>query len=118
MYNALVRDHFASPRNVGALENPDAAGEARNPSDGDQVRLELRIRDGRVEDARMRVMGCVAAIASASFFTEWLKGKPVEEALGLTKEALAEKMGGLPEHKVRCSMTCVDALRNALAPPP
>jgi nitrogen fixation NifU-like protein len=115
MYGRVILDHFSNPRNVGELDGPDAAGEASNPSDGDRVRLHLRIRKGRIEDVRMRVMGCVAAIASASFFTEWIKGMEVREALSISKEALAERMGGLPEHKVRCSMTCVDALAKAVS---
>jgi len=115
MYSALVRDHFSNPRCIGEIEHPDAVGEAKNEADGDRVRLTLRIRDGRIEDARVKVMGCVAAIASASFFTEWMRGKTVSEAADLTEAELAERMGGLPEHKIRCSLTCVAALRDAVS---
>jgi nitrogen fixation NifU-like protein len=114
VYNDVVKDHFANPRNVGELERPDAVGTAKNPSDGDRVQLHLRIRGARIEDVRIKVMGCVAAIAAASFFSEMIKGKTVDEALSVSKEDLSERMGGLPAHKVRCSMTCVDALGNAL----
>jgi len=107
-------EHFTRPRNVGDLEDPDALGEASNPADGDRVRIQLRIRDGRIQDVRMRVMGCVAAIASASVLTEAIKGATPEEALSITRESLAVRLGGLPEHKIRCSLTCVDALANAL----
>jgi NifU-like protein involved in Fe-S cluster formation len=115
MYSALVRDHFSRPRCIGEIENPDAVGEAKNEADGDRVRLTLRIRDGRIEDARVKVMGCVAAIAAASFFTEWMQGKTVAEAAALTQEELAERMGGLPENKIRCSLTCVTALHHAVS---
>lgn len=115
MYSGLVLDHFRNPRCIGEIENPDGVGEAKNEADGDHVRLTLRIRDGRIEDSRVRVMGCVAAIASASFFTEWIRGKTPAEAAALTEAELAERMGGLPEHKIRCSLTCVAALRNAIA---
>ena len=114
MYGAVVKDHFSNPRNVGQFEDPDASGSAKNESDGDHVHLQLRIRGDIIEEARIRVAGCVAAIASASFFSEWIRGKPVREALALTKEGLADLMGGLPEHKIRCSLTCMDALKNAL----
>ncbi len=114
MYGAIVKDHFSNPRNVGQFEHPDASGSAKNESDGDHVLLQLRIRGGIIEEARIRVSGCVAAIASASFFSEWLRGKSTEEALALTKEELADLLGGLPPHKVRCSLTCMDALKNAL----
>jgi len=115
MYSPLVRDHFRDPRNVGELDRPDACGEAQNAGDGDRVQLHLRIRDGRIADVRMKVMGCVAAIASASFFTEWIRGKTLEEARAITKEDLADRMGGLPEQKVRCSLTCIDAFHDAVS---
>jgi NifU-like protein involved in Fe-S cluster formation len=113
VYNAIVKDHFLNPRNVGELERPDASGSAKNSGDGDHVQLHLQICRGVIEDVRIKVAGCVAAIASASFLSEWLRGKSVTEALALPKEDLAELMGGLPEQKIRCSLTCLDALRIA-----
>jgi nitrogen fixation NifU-like protein len=114
VYSQIVLDHFSNPRNVGEIENPDAAGNARNASDGDQVQLHLRIEGDRITDVKMKVMGCVAAIASASLLTERIKGKRVHEAAAITKEELTEALGGLPDHKVRCSLTCIDALQEAL----
>ena len=114
MYSEIVREHFAHPRNVGELEDPDSVGRAKNEVDGDQVQLHLRVREGKILDAKMKVMGCVAAIASTSLLTEMLMGKTLEEARAITKEALVEKLGGLPEQKQRCSLTCIDALRDAL----
>jgi nitrogen fixation NifU-like protein len=114
MYGAVVRDHFSHPRNVGEFENPDAKGYAKNASDGDQVQVHLRIRDGIIEDVRIKVMGCVAAIAATSFFSEWIRGKSVDQALALSKEDLADFMGGLPAQKVRCSLTCLDAFKDAI----
>ena len=114
MYSQMVREHFANPRNVGELENPDAVGRAKNEVDGDQVQLHLKIEDDRISDVKMKVMGCVAAIASTSFLTEMIKGKTIEESRQITKEILTEQLGGLPEHKIRCSLTCIDALQEAL----
>jgi nitrogen fixation NifU-like protein len=114
MYSQTVKDHFAKPRNAGELENPDASGTGKNISDGDQVQLQFRIQDGVILDVRMKVMGCVAAIASTSMLTETVKGKTVEEALSLSRENLVDQLGGLPEHKIRCSLTCMDALKSAL----
>ncbi|MBN1894844.1 iron-sulfur cluster assembly scaffold protein [bacterium] len=114
MYNATVRDHFLNPRNVGDLENPDASGEAANASDGDRVQLQLRIRDGFISDVRFRVMGCVAAIAAASCLSEMLIGKSPEEAAAISKTDLVQKLGGLPEAKIKCSLTCINALHAAL----
>jgi nitrogen fixation NifU-like protein len=114
MYSNIVKDHFVNPRNVGELEDPDAAGSAKNDVDGDQVQLHLRIQDGKITDVKMKVMGCVAAIASTSLLTEMVNGKMVEEARAITKEELTDRLGGLPERKVHCSLTCIDALHQAL----
>ena len=113
MYSQTVKDHFANPRNVGEIENPDKTGEAKNEVDGDQVQLHLALEDDRIVDVKMKVMGCVAAIASTSLFTEMIKGLTTEEALAVTKDALSEALGGLPENKKRCSLTCIDALHAA-----
>jgi NifU-like protein involved in Fe-S cluster formation len=114
LYSDTVKDHFAKPRNVGEFADPDATGSAKNAVDGDQVQLQLRIKNGVIIDAKMKVMGCVAAIASSSMLTETVKGKTVGEALSFSKDSLVERLGGLPEHKIRCSLTCMDALKIAL----
>ncbi|MBN2030479.1 iron-sulfur cluster assembly scaffold protein [bacterium] len=113
MYNDIVKDHFARPRNVGEMKRPDVVGRAKNEVDGDQVQLHFQIEDDRIVDVKMKVMGCVAAIASASLFTELIKGKKIEEAIQITKEELNKELGGLPENKIRCSLTCIDALQAA-----
>lgn len=114
MYSQTVKDHFANPRNVGEMEKPDRTGEAKNEADGDRVQLHLAVIDGRIVDVKMKVMGCVAAIASTSLFTEMIKGLTVKKALAVTKDALSEALGGLPDNKKRCSLTCIDALHDAL----
>ena len=114
MYSDIVRDHFADPRNVGELEQPDAVGRARNEVDGDHVQLHLKIENDRITEVKMKVMGCVAAIASTSLLTEEIKGKTLAEAASITKENLTQSLGGLPDQKIRCSLTCIDALHDAL----
>lgn len=114
MYSDIVKEHFAHPRNVGELEAPDSVGRAKNEVDGDQVQLHLRVREGKIVDAKMKVMGCVVAIASTSLLTEMLKGKTLEDVRSITKEELVENLGGLPEQKKRCSLICIDALRDAV----
>lgn len=114
MYSVQVKDHFANPRNVGVLEAPDAIGQAKNEADGDQVLLHLKITDNQITDVRMKVMGCVAAIAATSQYTEMIKGCSLEEALAIDKEKLTEALGGLPPNKIRCSLTCIDALAQAI----
>jgi nitrogen fixation NifU-like protein len=113
MYSHIVKDHFARPRNVGELKHPDCVGIAKNDADGDQVQLHLKIKNDIIVDVKMKVMGCVAAIASTSLLTEIVRGKRIQEAVTITKEELVEKLGGLPENKVYCSLTCIDALKKA-----
>lgn len=114
MYNDIVMDHFANPRNVGELKNPDLVGRAKNKVDGDDVQLHLQVKGEKIVDVKMKVMGCVAAIACTSFLTERLKGKTLKEAGAISKEELSTLIGGLPEHKIQCSLTCIDALRMAI----
>jgi nitrogen fixation NifU-like protein len=113
-YNAKVLDHFTNPRNVGEIEQPDAIATVSNPGCGDTVRLTLRIRGGRIEDARMKTFGCAAAIASASVLTELLRGRSVEDARRLRNEDVVSALGGLPPEKVRCSVLAEEVLRAAL----
>lgn len=115
MYSQTVKEHFANPRNIGELEHPDVVGNAENEADGDRVQLHLSIRNNRIEDVRIKVMGCVAAIAAASCFSEMIRGKTIDEALNISKEQLTDALGGLPGNKVHCSLTCIDALNNAFS---
>ena len=114
MYSDIVKAHFSNPRNVGKLENPDLIGTAKNEADGDQVQLHIKLNGNQIADIKMKVMGCVAAIASTSLFTEMIKGKTITEAAAISKEELTAKLGGLPEHKIQCSLTCIDAFKNAI----
>jgi len=113
-YSPIVMDHFLSPRNVGEIEEADGVGMARNLQDGDTVRLSIRVVDDQIEEARFKAQGCVAAIAASSMLTELIEGRSLDEALAITKEGLVQSLGGLPERKVRCSLTGLEALREAI----
>lgn len=112
-YSPLVMDHFLNPRNVGEIEEADGVGMARNLQDGDTVRLSIRVVDDQIEEAKFKAQGCVAAIAASSMLTELIEGRSLDEALAITKEDL-QSQGGLPERKARCSLTVLDALREAI----
>jgi len=114
LYNATVLDHFLNPRNVGEVPQAEALGEAGEPSCGDTLRLSLRIKDGRIVNARFRTLGCGAAIASSSMATELLAGRTVEEARHFSNEEVVAALGGLPPSKVQCSVLAGQALRAAL----
>ncbi|MGQ9621921.1 MAG: Fe-S cluster assembly scaffold protein NifU [Candidatus Caldatribacteriaceae bacterium] len=114
MYTEKVLEHFRSPRNVGRIEDADGIGKVGNPVCGDVMVMYLRIRDERIEDAKFETFGCDAAIATSSMATELIKGKSIEEALKLTNKAVAEALGGLPPHKMHCSVLAEEAVRAAI----
>jgi nitrogen fixation NifU-like protein len=114
MYSAQVLDHFENPRNVGEIDDADAAAEAENPVCGDVMRLSLRIAGERVVEARFKAKGCVASVACASMMTEVVTGKSLVEARGVSREKLSLMLGGLPQASEHAAQLAVDVLRAAL----
>lgn len=114
MYSEKVLEHFRNPRNVGRITDADGVGKVGNPICGDVMVMYLKIQNGRVEDAKFETFGCGAAIATSSIATELVKGKTLEEALQITNQAVAEALGGLPPHKMHCSVLAEKAIRAAI----
>jgi nitrogen fixation NifU-like protein len=114
MYSDLVMDHFANPRNVGEVDDPDGVGEIGNPVCGDVMRLTIKVADGRIRDAKFKTFGCGAAVATSSMVTEMVKGKTLQEALDVSNKTVAEALGGLPAAKMHCSNLAADALHIAI----
>ena len=114
-YSETVLDHFERPRNNGALEDANAVGYMTNPVCGDTLLLMLRVERDRIEDARWQSDGCAASIAASSLLSELVRGKSLEEASALTREAVVEALGGLPASKLHASVLAADALHHALA---
>jgi nitrogen fixation NifU-like protein len=113
-YSEKVMDHFAHPRNVGEMENPDGVGKVGNPVCGDIMNLYLRVKDGVITNATFKTFGCGAAIATSSMVTELVKGKTVKDALAISNRAVAEALGGLPPIKMHCSVLAEEALKAAI----
>ena len=114
MYSEQVMDHFRNPRNVGAVENADGVGKVGNPVCGDIMELTIKVKDGRIEDAKFRTFGCGAAIATSSMVTELVKGRTIDEALEISNKAVVEALGGLPPVKMHCSVLAEQALKSAI----
>ncbi|MGI6633520.1 MAG: Fe-S cluster assembly scaffold protein NifU [Bacillota bacterium] len=114
MYNDKVMDHFFHPRNVGEMENPDGVGEVGNPVCGDVMRMQIRVKDNRIEDVKFKTFGCGAAIATSSMVTEMVKGLTLEEAMEVSNRAVADALGGLPPQKMHCSNLAADAIHKAI----
>ena len=114
-YNPLVMDHFTHPRNMGWMDDPDGVGEATNPVCGDTLRLFIKVADNRIVDVKFLTFGCGAAIASSSITTEMIKGKTIDEVLGLSDQDVVDALGGLPPTKLHCSILAEKALNAAVS---
>ncbi len=114
-YSDLVMDHFANPRNVGELEDANGIGEIGNPKCGDIMKMYIRVENGVIDDVKFKTFGCGSAIATSSIATEMIKGKTIEEALQLSNKAVVEALGGLPAHKIHCSVLAEQAIKAAIA---
>jgi nitrogen fixation NifU-like protein len=116
-YSDKVIDHYENPRNVGSLDQNDPSvgtGLVGAPACGDVMRLQIRVSDqGVIEDAKFKTFGCGSAIASSSLATEWLKGRKLDDALGIHNSQIAEELN-LPPVKIHCSVLAEDAIKSAI----
>ena len=113
-YSEKLLDYFENPRCVGEIADADAVAEVSNPVCGDVMKLWVRVVDGRVIDAKFKAHGCTAAIATSSFATEMLLGLEIDSARKITREEIADRLGGLPRSKVHCSVLASEAIQAAL----
>lgn len=116
-YTETLIDHFTNPRNVGEMDDDEADGFALvgDPGCGDQMKLWIKVEDGKIADIRFKSFGCPGAIATSSMATELARGKRLEEALDLTDDEVIAALGGIPENKKHCSLLGINALHAAIA---
>jgi len=88
-YSQKVLEHFSNPHNVGEIPDADGIGNVGNPICGDVMRLYIKVKDGKITDVKFKTFGCGAAIATSSMVTDLVKGKNVDEALQISKKAVA-----------------------------
>ena len=115
-YSDKVLDHYENPRNVGIMNDEDSdvgTGMVGAPACGDVMRLQIRVNDGIIVDAKFKTYGCGSAIASSSLLTEWVKGMHVDKAELLRNTQLAEELS-LPPVKIHCSVLAEDAIKTAI----
>jgi nitrogen fixation NifU-like protein len=115
-YSKKVLDHYENPRNVGKLETDESVGTGvvGAPACGDVMRLQIKVKDGVITDAKFKTYGCGSAIASSSLVTEWVKGKTLEQASAIKNSEIAEELA-LPPVKIHCSILAEDAIKAAVA---
>ena len=117
-YSEKVIDHYTNPKNVGTLDKNQknvGTGLVGAPECGDVMRLQIEVDDatGMIKDAKFKTFGCGSAIASSSLATEWLKGKTIEEAVGIDNMDIVEELH-LPPVKIHCSVLAEDAIKAAI----
>ena len=116
-YSDKVLDHYENPRNVGTFAKDEGedvgTGLVGAPACGDVMRLQIKVKDGRIEDAKFKTFGCGSAIASSSLATEWVKGKTLDEAETIKNTMIAQHLS-LPPVKIHCSVLAEDAIKAAI----
>ena len=112
-YSPTLVDHFLNPRNAGMMRNADAVGEGEYAGCGDLARVFLRVRDGRVAEARFQAYGCGPTIAAASAVSELIALRPVDDLQHLKPDEVERALDGLPEDRKHAAEVVVDAVRAA-----
>lgn len=115
-YSGQVLDHYENPRNVGKFDVGDESvgtGLVGAPACGDVLKLQIKVEEGIITDAKFKTYGCGSAIASSSLVTEWVKGKTLEEAGAIKNTEIAEELA-LPPVKIHCSILAEDAIKAAI----
>jgi len=115
-YTDAVLEHYNNPKNVGSLDKTAAdvgTGLVGAPECGDVMKLQIRVEDDRIVDAKFKTFGCGSAIASSSLATEWVKGKTINEAFEIKNTEIVEELA-LPPVKIHCSVLAEDAIKAAI----
>jgi len=115
-YSEKVIDHYNNPRNMGSFKKDEdgvGTGIVGAPECGDVMKLQIKVENDTIVDAKFKTFGCGSAIASSSLATEWLKGKTVEEAGQIKNTEIVEELN-LPPVKIHCSVLAEDAIKGAL----
>jgi nitrogen fixation NifU-like protein len=115
-YSKQVLDHYENPRNVGKMDENDptvGTGMVGAPACGDVMRLQIKVENDIITDAKFKTYGCGSAIASSSLLTEWVKGMNLADAYLVKNTQLAEELA-LPPVKIHCSVLAEDAIKSAI----
>ena len=114
-YRQNILDHYENPRNWGVLEKPDITAEDANPLCGDRIRMDLAVKDGRVERVRFSGQGCSISRAAASMLSEAIEGKTLDEVKKLGREDVLEMLGiDLGPVRLKCALLALKTLKLGL----
>ena len=116
-YSEKVIDHYKEPRNVGSFTKEEegvGTGLVGAPECGDVMKLQIKVENNQIVDAKFKTFGCGSAIASSSLATEWVKGKSVDDAMAIQNTEIVEELS-LPPVKIHCSVLAEDAIKAAIS---
>jgi nitrogen fixation NifU-like protein len=112
LFRQNILDHYQNPRNYGTLERPDISAEDSNPLCGDEIRMDLKVKDGVIEDVRFSGKGCSISRAAASMLTEEIRGKTLEEVKRIGKDDVLEMLGiELGPVRLKCALLALKTLK-------
>lgn len=114
MYNEKVMQAFQNPQNVGEIEDYDGIGTVGNAVCGDIMQITIKVKDGKIADAKFKTFGCAAAVATSSTATQMIIGMTLDEALQVTNKKVVEVLEGLPPQKIHCSVLAEEAIKKAI----
>jgi len=115
-YSQKLMDHYENPQNVGSFDKNDdsvGTGLVGAPACGDVMKLQIKVEDGIIQDAKFKTFGCGSAIASSSLVTEWVKGRTLDEAKSIKNVQIAKELA-LPPVKIHCSVLAEDSIKAAI----
>ncbi|KAF8818830.1 Fe-S cluster assembly scaffold IscU [Rickettsia endosymbiont of Cardiosporidium cionae] len=115
-YSKEVIDHYQNPRNVGSFSNDQeniGTGLVGAPACGDVMKLQIKVDNNVITDAKFKTFGCGSAIASSSLATEWIKGQNIDDAFTIKNTDIAKHLS-LPPVKLHCSLLAEDAIKSAI----
>ena len=115
-YSQKVLEHYENPQNVGSFDKDDdsvGTGLVGAPACGDVMKLQIKVEEGIIQDAKFKTFGCGSAIASSSLVTEWVKGRTLNEAKSIKNVQIAEELA-LPPVKIHCSVLAEDSIKAAI----
>ena len=115
-YSEKVMEHYERPKNVGSMDSRNSSigtGLVGAPECGDVMKLQIKVEDNKIVDAKFKTFGCGSAIASSSLATEWVKGKTLDEAQTIQNTQIVEELS-LPPVKIHCSVLAEDAIKAAI----
>ena len=116
-YSEKVIEHYEKPKNIGIMDNTSLSvgtGLVGAPECGDVMKLQIKVENNKIVDAKFKTFGCGSAIASSSLATEWVKGKTIEEAQTIKNTDIVKELS-LPPVKIHCSVLAEDAIKAAIA---